>query len=339
MQPTLPKSTLPTPALAHARVLLAGVGNIGSPLAPRLARKGVRFFRIVDRDVVEARNIANQAFDGARDVGRPKAEVIAERLRTFYPHVEVESIVADLEDVPLGKFEDVDVVLGGLDSLRARQILVSERAYPQNVPVVDGAVDDEGALGKVQVLMPGAACLECSWGPPHYLAATRDTPCRPHGNASGPPTNAPAALGAAVGRLMVNEAVKLVTCGPPADSYEVAFDLVARRRCTSRLTRAAGCRFDHTIVREKFPLRVEFAAARVGDLLATVSEAVADGQSLRIEFRRRVFDAGLFGGDRWLEPLHLAAYAPRRLAELGLTRFDRVRVSSGERTVFIDLDR
>jgi hypothetical protein len=240
--------------------------------------------------------------------------------------------------VPLGVLARVDVVLGGLDSLRARQALLSERGYPQNVVVVDGAVDDDGPIGRVQVIVPGAACWECPLGAAHYQQLARETPCRPNASAEGRPTNAPAALGAAVAEAMVGEAVALVTGPRPQASYEIVFDLSTGRRFRSWLKRAAGCRFDHVVVSESITLATPFAAATFEDLLATARAVVGAGP-VQLEFRRRLFDVGLFGGDRWLDADQLARYAPRRLAELGLERLDRIRVKAGARTAFVDLDR
>src|SRR6185437_6771952 len=90
--------------LRDASVLLAGAGNIGSFAASLLARAGVRRIRLVDRDRVEEKNLATQDYR-SEDVGRPKAEVLADRLRQQFPGLTVEARTADLEDLPLGDFE------------------------------------------------------------------------------------------------------------------------------------------------------------------------------------------------------------------------------------------
>ena len=114
--------------LRGASVLLAGAGNIGSFLAPLLARAGVGLLRLVDRDRVEEKNLAGQDYD-PEDVGRPKAEVLADRLRRRFPGLAVQAHAADLEDLPLGTFE-VDVLLGALDSRQARQAQQALDANP-----------------------------------------------------------------------------------------------------------------------------------------------------------------------------------------------------------------
>jgi molybdopterin/thiamine biosynthesis adenylyltransferase len=226
-----------------AEVLLAGVGNIGSHLAPLLARAGLSL-RLVDRDVVEEKNLKGQDYLPA-DVGHPKSEVQARRLRERFPGVKVEAWACDLEDLPRPVAE-VDVVLGALDSRRARQALVSEIAWPLGVPVVDGGVG-EGLLGRVQVFVPGpdTACLECTWGPEDYRLLAREYPCVPGARAQGAPTAAPAFLGSLVASLMASECLRLLAGEAPIESYEVPFDLRhhALRRYT--LVRNRACRYDH----------------------------------------------------------------------------------------------
>src|SRR5262249_58742008 len=112
----------------RATVLVAGAGNIGSHLVPLLARSGVGRICLVDRDHVEMKNLRNQDYR-PEDVGRPKAEVLAERIQGQAPGAVIEARTADLETLPLGLFM-VDAIFGALDSRRARQALVSEAAWP-----------------------------------------------------------------------------------------------------------------------------------------------------------------------------------------------------------------
>lgn len=305
------------------RVLLAGAGNIGSFLALLIARVS-GFVRLVDRDRVEAKNAANQDFCAERDVGHFKVDVLAEKIRQTVPGVVVEAIAKDLEDVPVGDFADVDLCLGALDSLRARQVLISERAFPLGIPVIDGGV---GApmLGRVHVYLPASACLECSWQEGHYRNLARETPCTPGENAAGPPTLAPAFVGATVAGIMAGEAANLLFGCFPVESQEIAFDLAHRRFVTSRLRRASRCRFDHEVVADRFELGHDFATATVADLLSAVRRRFGSSPVL-LETRRRLFDVGNPALDRFLTPMQLEEHGARRLADLGLTPRDRVRL-------------
>jgi adenylyltransferase/sulfurtransferase len=306
-------------------VLLAGAGNIGSHLAPLLCRAGVGRVVLIDRDRVEAKNLAGQDYRPA-DVGRFKAEVQAERLRGRFPGVTVEARACDLEDVPTG-VADVDVALGALDSRRARQVLVSELAWPLGVPVVDGGVG-AGLLGRVQVFVPGeqTACLECTWGRDDYRLLAAEYPCLPGASAEGPATQAPAHLGSFVASLMAAECLRLLRGEVPEESYEVPFDLTQHALRRYVLRRARGCRHDHEVVRRTVPLP---GGATAGAVLAEVAKHFGDA-AVRLECRR-----GLGGPGRYLALDLLRQRAGELLAALGFVPGDRIRASAGHGSVFL----
>jgi molybdopterin/thiamine biosynthesis adenylyltransferase len=318
-----------------ASVLIAGAGNIGSHLAPLLARAGVKRLRIIDRDVVEAKNLGNQDFC-RRDVGRPKAEVLAERLREMNPGLGVAAVVGDLEQLPLGIF-DVDLIFGGLDSRRARQALVSEIAWPLGKPVVDGGVG-EGLLGRVQVFVPGeaTACLECGWGEADYRRLVEEYPCEPGASFHAPSTLSPAFSGAVVAGLMAAEGMRLLAGSDSAESREIAFDLTHRRFLVSRLRRAAKCRFDHGVVREFLRLPRPFSEARGVDLVEVI-ESHFGSVAVQVESRHGLFGGEGFQVERFVTTQRLRVRGSEPLAALGLRSGDYLRVRSRGGSAFIVL--
>ncbi|HKI86908.1 MAG TPA: HesA/MoeB/ThiF family protein, partial [Thermoanaerobaculia bacterium] len=76
--------------LKRARVLLIGSGGLGSPLALYLAAAGVGTIGIVDFDRVEESNLQRQVIFSSDDIGAPKTEVAARRVRALNPEVTVE---------------------------------------------------------------------------------------------------------------------------------------------------------------------------------------------------------------------------------------------------------
>jgi hypothetical protein len=165
---------------------------------------------LVDRDVFEDRNVGAQDITPA-DVGRPKVDALAERLHAIRPELDVRAYHADLEDLPLSIIRS-DVILAGLDSRRARQVL-NEKAWQLGIPLVDGGVDGPGLLARSSVYHPGAdrACLQCGWQEADYEAVEQVYPCAggENGRTDGPrdgvgtlPTGAPPALGALAASLV-----------------------------------------------------------------------------------------------------------------------------------------
>jgi hypothetical protein len=314
--------------LRSARVLLAGLGNIGSYLAGLLAPL-VAFVRLVDRGAVALRNTENQYY-GPDCEGQAKVDATAGRIERLAPTLTVERRAADLEDLPWGDFADVDVGLAGLDSLRARQVF-AERLYPLGIPLIDGAVGDP-LLVRVQVLVPGHACLQCSWGEEYrHLAA--EYPCQEGKPADAPRTLSPNCGGAVTAGMMMAQCLRLFGAAPPSESYELHGDLLSGRFLTARRRPTERCRYCRTLrggVVPVIPLTKPFLEATIADLI-TAAERATGPRSVRLEFRRGILADSLFGGQLFAEPAQLRHVRHVRLEDFGLTRTDHVVVhASGQ---------
>lgn len=188
--------------LLDARVVVLGCGALGSFQAGALARAGVGFLRIVDRDYVELGNLQRQwLFDESdAEQGLPKAVAAARKIATVNSDVRVEPVVADLtpsnvEDL-LG---DVDLVMDGTDNFETRY-LINDFAIQSNRPWIYGAA--VGSYGITMAVTPGeSACLRCIYpDPPAGAQATCET-----AGVLGPVT-------ALIASLQASEAIKML-CG------------------------------------------------------------------------------------------------------------------------------
>jgi len=207
--------------LRGARILLVGAGGLGSPAALYLAAGGAGVLGLVDDDRVDETNLQRQVLFGTRDVGRPKADMAAERLQDLNPHVHVERFAERLTSAnALEILRDFDVVIDGSDNFPTRY-LVNDACVLLGKPDVYGAIFR--FEGQVSVFAPGAG--------PCYRCLFRDPP---------PPELIPSCEQAGVlgvvpgvvGSLQALEAVKLVTgAGDPLIGRLLLFDgLPARFR-------------------------------------------------------------------------------------------------------------
>jgi tRNA A37 threonylcarbamoyladenosine dehydratase len=112
--------------LRDARVLVAGLGAVGSYAVEGLARAGVGHLRLADFDVVQASNINRQLYALESTVGRPKVEVAAERIRDIHPACEVDArrVFIDADTAPDLVAGVVDVVIDAIDSLNPKVALL-----------------------------------------------------------------------------------------------------------------------------------------------------------------------------------------------------------------------
>lgn len=153
--------------LLAGRVALVGCGALGTFQAGALARAGVGYLRIIDRDYVEWSNLQRQWLFEESDAreGLPKAVAAARRLGAINSGVVVEPAVADLTpDNAEELLGGVDLILDATDNFETRY-LVNDWAVTNGVPwVYGGAV---GSYGLAMPIVPGrTACFECVFPEP-----------------------------------------------------------------------------------------------------------------------------------------------------------------------------
>ena len=148
--------------LLGSRALICGCGALGSVAADLLARAGVGFLRIVDRDFLEADNLNRQVLFDEADVAAelPKAVAAAHRLRRINSSIVVEPVVADLSVNNVAAFaDDVDLIVDGTDNFETRY-LVNDYSVSTGKPWVFGGC--VGAEGQALAILPGETpCLAC----------------------------------------------------------------------------------------------------------------------------------------------------------------------------------
>ncbi len=200
--------------LLSKRALVVGCGGLGQPVAMYLAGAGLGHLTLVDDDDVEESNLNRQVFFGVMDVGRPKVEVLQQRLRATQPHVAVAAMELRLTSRNArGIIMAHQVVVDCTDDPDTKFIL-HDTALALGVPLVHGGAVRWG--GQVTVVAPGGRpCLRCLFdGPP---PAER---CQDAGVLG-------AACGAVAG-VMAAEAVKvLLGVGQPLQSRMLTLDLLA----------------------------------------------------------------------------------------------------------------
>lgn len=115
-----------THSIANKRVILFGVGGVGSWCAESLIRSGIHYLTIVDSDCVCATNINRQLIATTETIGRPKVEVLKERLLSINPRAEVRALqqVYCAETADSFHIETYDYILDAIDSLENKALLI-----------------------------------------------------------------------------------------------------------------------------------------------------------------------------------------------------------------------
>lgn len=145
--------------LMNSTALIAGMGALGCESAKNLALMGLRKLIIIDNDVVELSNLSRQMLFSDQDIGSPKVVAAERNLVKMNPSTEVEKHYERIENIPLEKYQEADILLSSLDNFEGRRYLNSV-AFTLNKPFVDAGT--HGFFGHVRVIIPHETpCYEC----------------------------------------------------------------------------------------------------------------------------------------------------------------------------------
>jgi molybdopterin/thiamine biosynthesis adenylyltransferase len=216
-------------AVSEASVLVIGAGALGAPVALYLAGAGVGRIGIVDDDAVELSNLHRQLLHFTPDIGAPKAESAAAKLRYLNPDVVVEPyrVRAD-EGNAAALVEGQDLVVDCSDSFATRYA-VNAACCAARIPLVEAGV--LGMAGLVMSVKPGrTACYRCAF-PVEPVDAPRCADAGVLGPAAG-----------VIGSLQALEALKLLTGVAPAiaDGF-LQVDLATAEFLRVRASRRRDC--------------------------------------------------------------------------------------------------
>jgi len=144
-------------ALAGARVIVFGVGGVGSWCAEALVRSGIHRLTIVDSDVVCVTNINRQLPATSATVGMPKVDVLADRLREINPNAEITALQRVYNRETKGDFDlgAYDYVIDAIDSLSGKVELI--------ISASEAGATLFSALGAACKINPALARVSSIW--------------------------------------------------------------------------------------------------------------------------------------------------------------------------------
>jgi molybdopterin-synthase adenylyltransferase len=217
--------------LGRARVLIVGLGGLGSPAALYLTAAGVGELVLNDFDQVDETNLQRQILYGEADIGRAKTEAAAETLARMDRRVRCVLVPERLQgETLIAAVRDCDVVIDGSDNFGTR-FAVNAACVATRTPLVSGAaLRYEGQLAVFRPDLPDGPCYRCLYG--ESDEALED--CRNNGVL--------APLVGVIGSLMAVEAIKiLVGLGADSAGRVLLFDARTLRWREVALARDPQC--------------------------------------------------------------------------------------------------
>lgn len=148
--------------LLDARVLVIGLGGLGSPVSMYLAASGVGHLVLVDDDTVDLTNLQRQIVHTTESVGRPKVASAEQRLQALNPDVTLTTIARRLDgDELYQQVRDVDAVIDGSDNFPTR-FAVNAACVRAKKPLISAAVTRfEGQVVVFRADRADGPCYRC----------------------------------------------------------------------------------------------------------------------------------------------------------------------------------
>jgi molybdopterin/thiamine biosynthesis adenylyltransferase len=217
--------------LKDSRVLIVGLGGLGSPVALYLAAAGVGELHLADFDTVDLTNLQRQVLHDTASVGLSKVDSALKRLQAINPEVRLVAHRSALdEDSLTAAVQAVDLVLDCTDNFATREA-VNASCVAQGKPLVSGAaIRLEGQLSVFDPRRPESPCYHCLYG----HGSDAELTCSEAG-VVGP-------LVGLVGSLQALEALKLLAgFGEPLVGRLLLIDALGSRFRELRVKRDPGC--------------------------------------------------------------------------------------------------
>jgi len=217
--------------LLSSRVLIAGMGGLGSPAALYLAAAGIGTFGLVDFDVVELSNLQRQVIHTTEDLGKPKVKSAEETIKAINPDATVHQYRQRIASETIADIiTDYDLVLDGTDNFPTRFLL-------NDACLLTGKILVYGAVlrfdGQVSVFAPNQGpCYRCfipEMPPPGAVPSCQQ------GGILG-------VLPGVIGILQATEAIKLlIGVGEPLIGRLLLFDALSMEINEVKLRRDPDC--------------------------------------------------------------------------------------------------
>lgn len=213
--------------LKATTVLISRIGGVGGTVALQLAAAGIGRLVLAHGGNLRLNDLNRQLLMSTDGIGKPRVESAARRLRELNPHVEVETLAENINDMNVAALVARSDVVVSAAPLFSERLTMNREAVGQGKPLVDCAMYE--LEGRLTTIVPGRTpCLGCLYPepPPNWK---REFPVF-------------SAVASTVGSLAAMEVIKLVAgLGQPLAGRLLIFDLREMSFLTIPIERRADC--------------------------------------------------------------------------------------------------
>jgi len=216
--------------LLASRVLIIGLGGLGSPVAMYLASAGVGHLVLVDDDMVELSNLQRQIIHSVQDIGLTKVASAKQTIQDLNADINVTGYEKRLDDKELEKeVAAADIVIDGTDNFSSR-FSINMHCLKNKTPLISGAAIRMEGQVSVFNKTPSSPCYRCLYKDEGEL----DASCSNNGVLSP--------VVGIIGSIQANEAIKvLLDIGETLDGKLLMFDALQMEWRTLKLKKDPHC--------------------------------------------------------------------------------------------------
>ncbi|MES9832303.1 MAG: molybdopterin-synthase adenylyltransferase MoeB [Candidatus Thiodiazotropha sp. DIVDIV] len=216
--------------LLESRVLIVGLGGLGSPAAMYLAAAGVGTLDLVDFDRVDLTNLQRQIIHTTDRIDQLKVESAREALHAINPEIDIETFPDKLDDSELNRLvERADIVLDGTDNFSIR-FAINKACHRHQTPLVSAAAIRMEGQVSVFTGQPDSPCYHCLYPDEGEM----DETCSSNGVL--------APLVGIVGSIQATEAIKVLTgAGKSLEGKLLLLDALHMEWRTLKLKQDPAC--------------------------------------------------------------------------------------------------
>jgi len=148
--------------IIDTKVLIIGVGGLGSPAALYLASSGINNIGIIDHDKIDISNLHRQILFNEEDVNKFKVDITEKRLKKINSKIKIRKFKTKIDKNNINKIaKKYDVVIDGTDSFKTK-LLISDYCYKNKKILICGAISKfDGHIFVFNVKKKNSPCLRC----------------------------------------------------------------------------------------------------------------------------------------------------------------------------------
>jgi adenylyltransferase/sulfurtransferase len=148
--------------IIDTKILVVGIGGLGSPVATYLASSGISNIGIVDHDKIDISNLQRQILFNEEDVNKFKVDIAEKKLKKINSKIKIKKFKTKIDGNNINKIaKQYDLIIDGTDSFKTK-LLINDYCYKNKKILICGAISKfDGHVFVLNFKKKNSPCLRC----------------------------------------------------------------------------------------------------------------------------------------------------------------------------------